>query len=77
MAEDDAVWDLTASGSFTVKSAYQGLRNVPRISVRIHRVWKLRIQPRLKIFGRLMYYKRILTAENSRKLIDGTYPVCV
>lgn len=42
MNEDDAVWALSDSGSFTVRSTYHGLLNVPRIATRVHRIWKLK-----------------------------------
>lgn len=67
---DDIVWIWTESGIFTVKSAYRALKFIPRIAIvanRIHKVWKLNIPPRMKVFGWLMSHNKLLTVDNLNK----------
>lgn len=74
---DDVPQNLTKSGLFTVKSAYVGLKNQPTFIVFIHRVWKMKVPPRMKVFGWLVYYKKILTAENLMKRGWNMPSMCV
>lgn len=59
-------WGLTNSKKFNVSSAYQGMKE-SRYHVFIHRVWKMKVLPRMKVFPWLVYYNKILTAENLAK----------
>lgn len=62
--EDEVIWPLTSDGNFSVKSAYKELKNEPRVKVRVHKIWKLTVPPRMKVFAWLVFYDRILTMEN-------------
>ena len=75
--QDDAEWTLTTSGVFTVKSMYQGLKDEPYIGQDIHRIWKMKVPPRIKVFGWLTYYEKILTAENLQKRGWNLPSMCV
>lgn len=61
---DDVLWKKDKSGSFTVRSAYFTLKNAPLIGSHTHRIWKLNVPPRMKIFGWLMLLNRVLTIDN-------------
>ena len=65
--QDTILWLLESSKIFTVKSAYKGMKNLPAIATNIHRIWKFKIPPRIKVFAWLTYYDRILTTDNLAK----------
>lgn len=52
--QDNVSWNLAASGNFSVRSAYQGLKDEPRIKVLIHKVWKMKVPPKMKFFAFLI-----------------------
>lgn len=64
---DSVIWNREASKAFTVKSAYLGLKDQPRFNVGVHRVWRLKVPPRMKVFAWLIFYDKILTADNLAK----------
>lgn len=74
---DEVVWNLTSTGTFTAKFAYVGLKNQPTFTVYIHRVWKMKVPPRMKIFAWLVYYRKILTAKNLMKRGWNLPSICV
>lgn len=55
---------LESNKSFSVKLAYLGMKNTPAIGFNIHRLWKYKVAPRIKVFAWLTYHNRILTADN-------------
>lgn len=62
---NDAVsWRLTTTGEYTVQSAYKRMKDKPTVTTRIHRVWKMKVPPRIKVFAWLTYHGRILTIDN-------------
>ncbi|XP_078179612.1 uncharacterized protein LOC144573737 [Carex rostrata] len=63
-AQDDISWKGTSNGKYTVKSAYLLMKNTPRIQHKVHRVWALKVPPRVKVFGWLMLRNRLLTIDN-------------
>ena len=75
--EDDAWWNLAASGAFSVKSAYKAFKNTPRVITSVKKIWKLKVPPRMQIFGWLTYHGKILTAENLQKRGWNMPSMCV
>lgn len=53
------------------------MKNEPRYQVFIQRVWKMKVPPRFKVFAWLVYYKKILTAENLAKRGWNMPSMCV
>lgn len=75
--QDEVEWDLTKSKEFTVNSAYKELKNESQMQTLIHRVLKMKVPPRMKVFLWLAYYKKILTAENLQKRGWNLSSMCV
>lgn len=65
--QDNVSWMLQSNKDFSVKSAYLGMKNMPAIGSHTHRIWKFRVAPRIKVFAWLVYYNKILTADNVAK----------
>lgn len=65
--QDEVEWSLTTTKEFSVKSMYRGLKGEPESTIRIHKVWKMKVPPRFKVFAWLAYHEKILTAENLQK----------
>lgn len=57
---------MEATGVFTVKAAYFTMENTPAIESGIHRIWRIRVPPRMRVFGWLLFHNRVLTADNLR-----------
>lgn len=76
-AQDDVKWILTSTQQFSVKSMYQKLKEESRNTVIIRKVWKMKVPPRIKIFGWLTYHEKILTAENLQKRGWNLASMCV
>ena len=64
---DDSKWIPHEHGQFSVKSVYFRLCDAPRIATSTHRIWKLQVQTRFKVFAWLLCNDKILTAQNLRK----------
>lgn len=58
-------------GVFTVKSAYTGLKEGPKIKTTISKIWKVKAQPRIKIFAWIAAQNKILTHDNLQKRVIG------
>ena len=56
---------------------YQKLKEESRTIVIIHKVWKMKVPPRIKVFGWLTYHEKILTAENLQKRGWNLSSMCV
>ncbi|XP_078173371.1 uncharacterized protein LOC144567180 [Carex rostrata] len=69
-ATDGARWRWSENGVFSVKSAYQAIKNTPRIANNRMRIWNLKALPRFRVFGWLMIMNRILTIDNLRRRED-------
>lgn len=67
MIADETKWNWTATGEFTVRSAYKALKTGPCIDTDIKHIWSLRAPPGMLIFSWLAYYNKILTHDNLRK----------
>lgn len=53
-------------GMFTVRAAYYTMEYTPAIESSIHRIWQIRVPPRMQVFGWLLLHNRLLTADNLR-----------
>ena len=67
LEEDGIQWQWADTGMYTVKSAYQRLKDGPRIQTSIHRIWKLLVPPRMNVFGWLLIRNKLLTVDNLKK----------
>ena len=63
---DEFVWDLTASGMFTVKSMYLDYMNDNTIYLRKY-IWKLKVSLKIRIFMWFLHRRVILTKDNLSK----------
>ena len=63
---DEFVWDLTASGVFSVKSMYLDYLNGHTVFLRKY-IWKMKVPLKIKIFMWFLHRKVILTKDNLRK----------
>lgn len=50
-----------------MKSAYEEMKRGSRTNATVHEVWQLKVAPRIKVFGWLMYLNKILTVDNLRR----------
>jgi hypothetical protein len=64
--QDKFVWNLTTSGTFTVKSMYEDLMNDHTPFLRKY-LWKLKIPLKIKIFMWFLNNKVLLTKDNLAK----------
>lgn len=62
--QDESIWRPHQHGTFTVKSFYFTFSNTPTIETKLHRIWKLKVPPRFRIFGWLVLQDKILTHHN-------------
>lgn len=60
--QDEVEWSLTSTKEFTVKSLYRGLKGEANNAIQVHKVWKMKVLPRMKVFAWL---------DISWKYIDG------
>lgn len=65
--KDEIFWNWTTSGSFTVNTAYNYLKEGPRIKMSISKLWKIKAPPRMKIFMWLASRNSVLTHDNLQK----------
>lgn len=77
VVQDDVLWNLTSSETLYVRSAYQGITNEPMVTSAIHRIWKMKFPPRIQIFEWLVYYKKIIIAENLQRRCWNMLSMCV
>ena len=61
--QDKFVWNLTASGVFSIKSMYEDLMNDHTVFLRKY-LWKLKIPLKIKIFMWFLQNKVLLTKDN-------------
>jgi hypothetical protein len=64
--EDSFSWNLTTSGSFTVRSLYHDLINGHTIFLKKY-LWKIKVPLKIKIFMWFVHRKEILTKDNLAK----------
>lgn len=64
---DDIKWRWSATGLYTVKSAYNTMMDRPAPKNTTVQIWKIKAPTRVAIFTWLMLRNRILTIDNLRK----------
>lgn len=65
--QDRISWKWVQKGVFKVKIAYFAMKDGPRIRTDVRKIWKLKAQPRMKVFEWLMALNRISTVDNLQK----------
>jgi hypothetical protein len=79
LAKDGIRWKWTLNGEYTAASAYKIQFQGSHAPFQVGKLWKARVEPKVKVFGWTAMHQRILTADNlaSRGLQhDPSCPLC-
>jgi zinc-binding in reverse transcriptase len=61
--KDQLLWIRSATGKFTVKSAYEFITKTPHIDSRLQKIWEIKAPTRVQMFCWLQAQKKISTID--------------
>ena len=79
-AVDYRIWTASKEGTFSISSFFTAISGGHSLINPLHRIWKLKIPPRVMVFSWLALRGGILTMDNlcrRRKIIVNAYPMCL
>jgi hypothetical protein len=75
--EDNLLWKLESNGSYSVKSLYVVVNFRGILHVYVHKVWDIKVPPKIHFFMWLIAHNRILTRDNLVKKQNVDDMTCV